>query len=352
MFNYREALVNALRYPGQVKYELDSYNYYFQQELDQTPIPNFQLNKKIHGVYPVFGEKYKYFKTTGEALYKIFEKVAEERHKELTKGTDNFGFNEFEQRLIKVKPKSGKLLRHIRLDVIYSPSYKNLKVLECNPENPGGIWDNDFAVSCMARNMSKLYQGVFAPDGDFSKVNFNKQKDRLIFSIVDAHKNMFGHAPTTIAVGLFPEDDAHFIAHCQANFFRSQGFNSLVVNPAELRYHNGKVYAADNTPIDVIFRGFLMEETRKHVHEIGALAEAYINQDICVVPPFSDALANSKTLMAEIPTRYKHLLTKTELKLIEEVFPQAVVVTEENYDEIVADVMDKVVKCGEGYGGF
>lgn len=351
MFNYRQALIDALRYPGQVKYEIESYDYYFQQELDQTPVPNFHLNKKIHGVYPIFGEKYEYFKNTSEALYTLFEKLTKERHKEINAGTDNFGFTEFERELIKVTPKSGKLIRHIRLDAIYSPSYNNLKILECNPENPGGIWDNDFAVSCMARNMTKLYQGVFAPDGDFSTIKHHKQKEQLLHSIVDAHQTMHGRPPKTIAIGLFPEDDASFIAHCEANYFRACGYDSLIVNPAELHYRDNKVYAGD-TQIDVLFRGFLMEEVRRHTHEVDHMAEAYINNDLCVVPPFSDALINSKTLMAEVRTRYKHLLTKKEEKLIDALFPEAEVVTPDNYDRIMANLMNLVVKAGEGYGGF
>ncbi|OQY28907.1 MAG: hypothetical protein B6244_05735 [Candidatus Cloacimonetes bacterium 4572_55] len=351
MFNYRQALVEALKYPGQVKYEIDSYDYYFQEELNQTVVPNFHINKKIHGVYPVFGEKFRYFKQTSEALYRIFEKVAEERHKEINEGLDTFDFLEFEQRLIKHTPKSGKLIRHIRLDVIYSPSYKNLKVLECNPENPGGIWDNDFAVNCMTRNRTRLYEGIFAANGDFGKIKHHKQKERLINSLIHAYRDMFGEDPKTIAIGLFPEDDSAFIAHCEANYFRSLGFESLVVNPAEFRYENGKVYVGDKK-IDVLFRGFLMEEIRQHIPRLEAMASAYENDDICIVPPFSDALISSKTLMAEIPTRYSHLLTEEEKELIEDIFPEAVVVTPENYDEIMNNVMDKVVKAGEGYGGF
>ncbi|RMH72874.1 MAG: hypothetical protein D6675_03775 [Gemmatimonadetes bacterium] len=352
MFNYHEAMRRALAYPGQVKYELDSYDYYFQQELDQTPIPNFHLNKKIHAVYPVFDEKYTLFKRFSEGLFRIFEKVAEERFQEITAGKDDFGFSEFEQRLVKVRPRSGRLIRHLRFDAIYSPSYEKIVILECNPENPGGMWDNDFAVSCMARNMSKLYQGIFAPDGDWSKINYNKQKDMLINSIVDAHQTMFGKPPVTIAIGLFPEDDGHFIAHCQALYMRQKGFNAIVVNPAELRYHEGKVYAPDNTPIDVLFRGFLIFEANNHAHELDQFLAAYENQDLCVVPPMSDALVNSKTLIAEIPTRYRHLLTDEEYALTQEFFPETHVLTPDNYDRFMSDLMNWVIKPGEGYGGF
>lgn len=350
-FDYRQALIDARNNPEQVKYELDSYDYYLQEELDQCPIPNFHLNKKIHGVYPITGEKFKYFKKVTESLYSILNKVIAERHRALNAGEDTFEFGEFERELIKVKPKSGELMRHVRFDAIYSPSYKSLKILECNPENPGGIWDNDFAVSCMARNGTKLYKNIFAPDGDYSKIRHHKQKDKLLNSIVSGHEKMHGKPPKTIAVGLFPEDKEDFVAHCDVLFFKSRGYESFVVNPCELKYRDGKVFSGERQ-IDVLLRGFLMMEVKEHTHELDDLSRAYINNDFCVIPPFSDALGNSKALMAEIPTKYAHVLTKTELKLVSEVFPNADVITPENYERIMTSLINKVIKPGEGFGGF
>ncbi|MCC7429396.1 glutathionylspermidine synthase family protein [bacterium] len=353
MFDFRQALINAKNHPAQVRYEIDSYNYYLQQELQESGVTPFPLTKHIHGFYQVTGEKYDYFKSTSETLFKIFEKVVAQRHKDLNDGKDTFDFSEFQRRLIKVTPKSGRLIRHVRLDVIYSPSYKNLRVLECNPENPGGIWDNDFAVSCMARNQTKLYKELFTQNDDWSKINWHKQKQKCLHSIVDAYETQFGCKPKTIGVGVFAEDHEDFIAFVQANYFRKQGYNAVVVDPVKLQYRDGKVYDENGTQIDVIFRGFLMSEIAKHdPKELEALASAYENQDLCVVPPFSDALGNSKALIAEIPTKYKNLLTKKELTLLSEVFPNTMLLTDENYDEVMANLMDKVIKCSEGYGGY
>ncbi|OQY46880.1 MAG: hypothetical protein B6242_06580 [Anaerolineaceae bacterium 4572_78] len=308
-------MLSAVQNPSQVKYELDSYNYYFQQELDATPFPNFPIAKKIHAVYPIFGKKYDLFKRTSEGLHRIFEKVCEERHRELNAGEDTFHFTEIEQRLARVHPKNMPLIRHLRFDAIYSPSHHDLKILECNPENPGGLWDNDFAVSCMARNMSKLYQGIFAPDGDFSKINHRKQHEHALHSIVSAHEAMYGYPPVTIAIGVFPDDDGYFVGECQANYFRSQGYNVVMVDPCELRYWEGKVYAPDNTPVDVLFRSFVLSETRDYAHGLEYFCRAYENHDLCVVPPMSDSLVTSKTLIAEIPTRYRHLLTEEDIRM-------------------------------------
>ncbi|KAA3604207.1 MAG: hypothetical protein DWQ06_04980 [Calditrichaeota bacterium] len=351
MFNERQALINAKNNPWQVKYELDSYNYYFQQEMEESGKEPFQLDKHIHGVYPVLGEKFEYFKKTSQMLFKIYEKVIAERHRALCAGEDDFGFSEFQQRLAKVKPNSGKLIRHMRLDAIYSPSHGTLQILENNPENPGGIWDNDFAVSCMQRNMSKIYSDLFAPNGDFSKINADKQKERCLNSIVSAYETQFGKKPKTIAVGIFPEDYEDFIAYTQANYFRKNGYNAIVCDPCKLRYVDGKVYFED-TQVDVVFRGCLMSEIEDHSHELEDFAAAYENQDLCVVPPLCDALGNSKALLAEIPTKYAKLLNASEKKLLREVFPQTTLITEENYDEIMSDLMNTVIKCSEGYGGF
>jgi uncharacterized circularly permuted ATP-grasp superfamily protein len=82
-----------------------------------------------------------------------------------------------------------------------------------------------------------------------------------------------------------------------AEYFRSQGIPTVIVDPRALKYANGRVWAG-NEPITLVYRRVLLHELLARADEAQPLLRAYREGAICVVNSPRSKLLHKKSVFA------------------------------------------------------
>ena len=80
-------------------------------------------------------------------------------------------------------------------------------------------------------------------------------------------------------------------------FFAEHGLTALIVDPRDLEFRGGRLYAG-NQGIDLVYRRVLLHELLAKLDEAPALVEAYEQHAVCVVNAFRCKLMHKKGIFA------------------------------------------------------
>ena len=80
--------------------------------------------------------------------------------------------------------------------------------------------------------------------------------------------------------------------------FTRAGVETVVVDPRELEFTDGRLRDYDGKPIDLVYRRVLVEDLLAHGNDARALLDAYRAGAVCVVNPFRCKPLTVKSLMA------------------------------------------------------
>ncbi|HEY9724652.1 MAG TPA: hypothetical protein V6D47_21800 [Oscillatoriaceae cyanobacterium] len=84
------------------------------------------------------------------------------------------------------------------------------------------------------------------------------------------------------------------------DFFKARGYETVVADPRELTYENGKLLAPGGFEIDLLYRRVLTNEFLEKFDELQAFWNAYKDGNVCVVNPFRSKLLHKKSIFAVI----------------------------------------------------
>ena len=123
---------------------------------------------------------------------------------------------------------------------------------------------------------------------------------RLHATLLSCYADYGGATRTpTIAIIDWPGQKTRFEHARIAEFFETQGCPTLVCDPRELRYVEGKLQH-EGRIIDLVYRRALFTELLDRASEVTALVDAYRAGAVCMVNPLRSYLASSKTLLAHL----------------------------------------------------
>jgi hypothetical protein len=150
--------------------------------------------------------------------------------------------------------------------------------------------------------------------------------------------------------------------HILAEWFRSHGYPTIVEDPRNLTFQNGRLIA-QGTPIDLVYRRVLTNEFLEREADVQALWRAYETQSIVMVNPFRAKPAHKKTCFALLSGDYlgQDWLTGEERGVIRRTIPWTRKVREGNTTycdrevDLLPFVLDNkdrfVLKPSDEYGG-
>ena len=110
--------------------------------------------------------------------------------------------------------------------------------------------------------------------------------------------------------------------HILAEWFRNHGYPTIVEDPRELTYQNGRLIA-QGQPIDLVYRRVLTNEFLDREDEVQALWEAYRDQAVVMVNPFRAKAIHKKSCFALLSGDFlgEDWLTSEERQVIAATIP-------------------------------
>lgn len=134
--------------------------------------------------------------------------------------------------------------------------------------------------------------------------------------------------------------------------FRRAGVDTVVADPRELEYRDGRLRCYDGIPIDLVYRRVLVEDLMSHGEEARALLQAYRRRSVCVVNSFACKPLTVKSLLAWIHREeIEDLLSAADLGFLRRVIPWTAQVHDDpTLERLRRERETLVLKPADGWG--
>lgn len=252
-------------------------------------------------------------KTVCEGLWGAIMKVGE---RALTEGKllEYLGVTDLEKELIRIDPGFRGISRTSRLDSFLTDT--SYQFVELNAESPAGIAYADVAseifleLEAMKRFRKRYRVTVFSG------------REKLLDVLLKAYREFKGndHKPNIAIVDLRGLPTQREFELFQ-EFFQSHGFNAVIVDPRDLEFRQGKLYAGDFA-IDLIYKRVLVNDFIEILNEAQDLLRAYKEHAVCLVNSFRGKLIHKKLLFGVLTDeQFGHYFTDKEKALIHRHIP-------------------------------
>lgn len=220
-----------------------------------------------------------------------------------------FDLTEMESRLVKVDPGYEKICNSSRLDTFVAGS--SFKFLEYNAETPAGVGDQtpleavlekiplikDFLNNhphWRPKPEQKLLQSLFT-----SYREFGGKKSKPNIAIVDWE-------------GVSTETEFHILK----DYFESNGFPTIILDPSEIEYDGEKVNAG-SFEIDIIYKRILIHELLEKVNENHPIIKSYMDGNLCIANNFRVKIPHKKMSFAILTDeKYASIFTDEQIEII------------------------------------
>jgi uncharacterized circularly permuted ATP-grasp superfamily protein len=178
-----------------------------------------------------------------------------------------------------------------RLDGFLAADGSTCYFVESNLESPAGIaYDEALAEIFSELDVMQDFRQRFHAEP-------LAHRQPLQQLLLDTYHAWGGSGTPTVAIVDFREavTMSEFV-HLRDRF-TAAGMPTVVADPDELRYENGRLYAG-NTPIDLVYRRVLQHEFLARYDLNHPLVQAYADHAVCVVNPFRTKPVHTKLIMA------------------------------------------------------
>ncbi len=199
------------------------------------------------------------------------------------------GLTEGERKLIAIDPGFTEISPTSRLDsFVTEDSYQ---FVELNGECPAGIAYADVVSeihlkSDAMREFSKLYD-----------VRPLLSRDQMLDVLLKCYKEFAGNNAKQPLIAIVDWNDVPTQAEFRLfqRYFISQGYDTIIADPRELEFKDGKLQHKGRA-IDVVYRRLLTNEFLEKLDETRALLDAYQARAVCVVNSFRSKYVHKKML--------------------------------------------------------
>lgn len=257
--------------------------------------------------------RYETIAAAARTIAQAFETLAEQALKDDALLSE-LGLTAAEQRMARIDPGYSRLCVTSRLDAYLTES--GFQFLEYNAESPAGIGDQ-----------MQLEKVLFAvpPVRAFvdSQRHWLPQPHRLLLaSLLDAYREWGGREEQPrIAIVDWDGVATHSEFEILQHYFESEGYPTLVVDPAALAF-DGRLLSAGNFRIDIVYKRVVIHEFLSRSDEHHPLSRAYAERRVCIANSFRTKLAHKKAGFAILSdSRFAHLFTPEQLGVINRHIP-------------------------------
>lgn len=250
--------------------------------------------------------------STCEALWPAFQKVGQ-----AALGSpslcEELGLTESERTLLAIDPGYPEISVSSRLDSFLTE--ESYQFVELNAECPAGIGFADLASEIfMELPAMRQVMGAFEIEPLMSR-------DRMLASLLDAYREFGGRNKPVIAIVDWKDVPTRMEFEIFQDYFRRQGYECLIVDPRELEFRGGMLYAGE-ARIDLVYRRLLTNEFLARISETRALLDACRAGAVCVVNSFRSKVIHKKMLFGILTDeRFSRLFTPEELDVIRRHIP-------------------------------
>lgn len=299
--------------------------------------------------------EYRFLQTRGAMILRAFRKA----HRAALADDGvlaQFGLTDWERLLVRDDPGFRDPSPVSRLDAFFTTDGQGLSFTEYNAETPaGGAYNDVLAEVFYALPIMR----EFLRGWDVHPV---PARHHVLHALVDAYEQFTGRrerpriaivdwsdVPTYIEFVLFQE------------YFRRQGYQCVIVDPAEVTYTNGRLEGPQG-PIDLIYKRVLLHELVERGGMDHPIIRAVRDRAVCMVNPPSCKILHKKSSLAVLSDeRNAHLFDADEQAAIDASIPWTRVVEERRTTHrgtevdllpfIAAHREQLVLKPNDDYGG-
>ena len=135
--------------------------------------------------------------------------------------------------------------------------------------------------------------------------------------------------------------------------YRRLGYDTIVADPRELEYKEGRLRDYDGKPIDLIYRRVLVEDLLAQREAAEPLLRAYREQAVCVINSFACKPLTVKSLLSWVHRpEFEGLLNGSDLAFLRKLVPwTADVVDGPIVEKLRRERENTILKPSDGYGG-
>ncbi|MEW6283951.1 MAG: hypothetical protein AB1758_35390 [Candidatus Eremiobacterota bacterium] len=135
--------------------------------------------------------------------------------------------------------------------------------------------------------------------------------------------------------------------------FKRAGVDTVVSDPRELEFRNGRLLDYDGRPIDLVYRRVLVEDLLARGEEAQALLDAYRHGAICMVNPFRAKPLTIKSLLALFHRpEIEELVDADDVQFLRRIVPWTAIVEDGPVLEPLRRRREHLVlKPADGWGG-
>lgn len=266
---------------------------------------------------------------------------------------DKLGISKQEQELILIDsglPAGGYISR---VDGFLGPAKPSLndtgyRIVELNVDSPGGGAYMDVCVEALKKTeVWKEFRKAFPG-------RYLGTDSRDLPLLLSEWKKWGGRGTPRIAIVDWAVVNTVSEFELLRQRFCAAGVETIVVDPRELEYKNGRLLDYDGRAIDMIYRRILVEDLLADPEGVRPLVSAIRDKAVCVVNPLSCKPLTVKSMLSLI-----HLeefegmpITKSELAFLRLLTPwTADVVDGPMTKRVLREREQMVLKPADGYGG-
>lgn len=291
--------------------------------------------------------------TLGE-LHEVLTRVEPLLHEK--RWLDWLGFRPEEQKWIQMahQVRPGQTISRVDGFLSENPTTPHdYQIVELNIDSPGGgafmdVGSSILEQSPLWRKFAKLAPGKTVP---FSDSLYDHLENVWEGFLADNPQLSSASGKPRVAIVDWITVSTHREFELIAEGLKKRGFATLVADPRELEYRDGRLRCYDGKPIDLVYRRVLVEDMLRDPTGSRALVEACRDRAVCLVNNFASKPLTVKSLLALFHDPVaEEILTSEEIALIKRIVPHTLKLTPETLPLVKKEKDKFVLKPADGWG--
>jgi hypothetical protein len=291
-------------------------------------------------------------KSASEHMLAILNKVV---HLTLNEAAfhDFFHLTPKEKELMEIDPGYSQAVVIARFDSFLEG--ESLKFIELNTDSPAGMAYSDLLEDALFHS-AMLREFV---EGHHLRHEWRAKK--LLETLLQVYDEFGGHEKPHIAIVDWRTVKTRPEFEILESVFETEGYETQICDPRDLRYKGGKLYDGDFR-VDLVYRRVITNELVEKLDEVGDLIKAYRDRAVCMVNPLRSKLAGAKAVLSVLTNPgFNRFFTEAENRAKESHLPwtRTMKDAEQFYGgrkiyliNFLKDEKESIVlKPSEGYGG-
>lgn len=302
-------------------------------------------------------EQFQYLKKETEVILGAFYKTHETCMKDAGMRAF-FRLEPWEEEIIHVDRYAPVPWSTSRLDSFYSLDHDSLSFIEYNAETPAGMAYEDVqAETFLDLPVMRKFQERYS-------AHPLAVRGHLLDAILQTYTDWLGRTPEEkpqIAIADWEDVPTKNEHHLCREWFEKHGVRTQLVDPNNLEYRGGKLWAGDFR-VDVIYKRVLAQELVQRMGTNNPIFQALRDKAVCMSNSFQAVLLYKKCSLAFLSDEANHrLFSAEEIRAIGEHIPWTRVVEDRKtyYNDSTIDLLSfiegnqerLVLKPNDSYGG-